>query len=318
MSDDLPLLGIGLPVAGRWATGETMRRLAARADELGYAGLWTFQRLLAPVDGSLGPAHDSVLDSLVALAHVAACTERIGLGTATICAPFVPPVVLAKATATLDVVSGGRLNVGVGMGWRPAEHLATGVPLERRGDRFEEYLRCLTALWTQDPVEFVGEFYEVPRSRFEPKPLQRPHPPVLVGGSAPAALRRAGRIAQGWIGSSGHDLAGISTSVETVREGARQAGRDPDALRILVRCVVELVDGDPGSGRPPLYGTDAQVREDLAALRAAGVTEVIVDCNLSPVVQHRDTDPATALAHAEKMLDALAPSAGGDLSLRAP
>jgi hypothetical protein len=172
----------------------------------------------------------------------------------------------------------------------------------------EEYLRCLQAVWTQDPVEFAGEFYTVPRSHTAPRPLQQPHPPLLLGGAAPPALRRAGRLAQGWISSSRQDLDTISGSVELVREGARHAGRDPDRLRIVVRGVVDLVDDDPGPGRLPLHGTREQLLADLAALRDRGVTEVFLDLNFSPSVGSPDVDAAEATAEAERVLEALAPT----------
>jgi probable F420-dependent oxidoreductase len=262
---DLPRVGFGLPVSGSWATPDTIRRIARRAEELGYASLWTFQRVLNPVGGALGPAHESVLDPVLPLAHVAAYTEKIRLGTATICAPFTAPALLAKTLTSLDVLSGGRLTAGLGMGWLPQEYAAAGVPYERRGARMDEYLRCLEALWTQDPVEFAGEFYAVPRSHVGPKPVQTPHPPVLLGGAAKPALRRAGRLAQGWIAGSGQDLTSLGASIDTVRTGAREAGRDPDALQIVVRRTLE--------------GMRATSLEELAA---QGVTEVILDLNLSP------------------------------------
>jgi probable F420-dependent oxidoreductase len=265
-------LGFGLPVAGDWATPGTIVRIAQRAEALGYASLWTFQRVL--VTDAVPASHRSVLDPVLPLAYVAGHTERIGLGTATICAPFTAPALLAKTLTTLDVLSGGRLTAGVGMGWMREEYVAAGVPFERRGARMDEYLRCLQALWTQDPVEFAGEFYTVPRSHVGPRPVQRPHPPVLLGGAAVPALRRAGRLAQGWICSSQDDPAG---KVETVRAGAREAGRDPDALRIVVR-----------RSEPP-------TSEELAALRAQGVTEVILDLNLSQP------------EHAEAVLERYAP-----------
>ena len=277
MTGAFPLLGFGLPVSGRWATPDTIRHIARRAEELGYASLWTFQRVLSPVAAELGPAHASVLDPVLPLAYVAGHTERIRLGTATVCAPFTAPALLAKAMTTLDVLCGGRLTVGLGMGWLPEEYAAAGVPFERRGERMDEYLHCLEALWTQDPVEFAGEFYTVPRSHTGPRPVQRPHPPVLLGGAAAPALRRAGRLAQGWIASSKHDLRDLRASIETVREGAREAGRDPEALRIVVR-------------RHPTGELD------LAALRAQGVTEVLLDANLSPGVD------------AERALEAFAPT----------
>jgi len=310
VTDGLPLLGFGLPVAGSWATPHTMRRVAVRAEQLGYASLWAFQRVLYPDDGALEPAHRAVLDPLVALAHVAGHTDRIGLGTATVCAPFTAPALLAKALTSLDVLSGGRLTVGLGSGWLLQEYTAAGVPFARRGARMEEYLRCLHALWTQDPVAFDGEFYTVPRSHVGPSPVQRPHPPVLLGGTAAPALRRAGRLAQGWIGSSRHDLTRIGMDVETVRDGAREAGRDPHALRILLRGVVDLLDHDPGDRRRPLRGTREQVLDDLRALRGQGVTEVFFDLNLAPRVTHPDAGPDEALAYAEHVLDTFAPGTG--------
>ena len=226
-----------------------------------------------------------MLDSVVALAYVAAHTDRIRLGTATICAPFTAPALLAKALASLDVLSDGRLTVGVGMGWLPEEYAAAGVPYEHRGARMDEYLRCLKALWTQDPVEFAGEFYTVPRAHVAPPPVQRPHPPVLLGGSAEPALRRAGRLANGWICSSQHDLSTIAAAIETVRAGAREAGRDPAAVQIVVRGIVDLLDDEPGGPRRPLQGTRGQVLDDIRALGAQGVTEVFLD--LEPLAPGR-------------------------------
>lgn len=307
MTADLPLLGFGVPVSGRWASPEGMQHVARRAEHLGYASLWTFQRLLDPVGAGLGPSHRSVHDPVVTLAHVAAHTDRIALGTATLCAPFTPPPVLAKTLTSLDVLSGGRLTVGLGIGWLRPEYAAAGVPFERRGARMDEYLRCLQALWTQDPVEFDGEFYTVPRSHVGPGPVQRPHPPVLLGGTAAPALRRAGRLAQGWIASSRHDPADLARSIDTVRAGAREAGRDPDALRIVVRGLVDLVEDAPRGTRRPLHGTRDQILDDLAVLRTQGVTEVFVDLNLSPRVGSPDVEPGAALAHAEHVLDAFAP-----------
>ncbi|GAB3026253.1 LLM class F420-dependent oxidoreductase [Nocardioides flavus (ex Wang et al. 2016)] len=328
MDDDLPAIGFGLPVSGSWATPGTMIHVARLAEELGYESLWTFQRLLQPVAATAtdatgrpvenpgtrpaaDPAYASVHDAVLPLAHVASHTTRIGLGTATVCAPFTPPPVLAKAMATLDHLTAGRLTVGVGMGWLPEEYEAAGVPWAGRGARMEEYLRCLVALWTEDPVTFRGEHYSVPPSHLGVRPLQRPHPPVLVGGTAPAALRRAGRLAQGWIGSTRQDLDTLTASVRLVREGAREADRDPRSVRILLRAVVDLVDRDPGPGRRPFHGTREQVLDDLAAVRSRGADEVFVDLNFSPRVGSPDVDADGAAAEAEHVLHALAPARRG-------
>lgn len=307
--DELPLLGFGLPVSGSWARPDTISRVARRAETLGYATLWTFQRLLYPVASDLPLSHLSVHDSAVALAYAAAQTERIGLGTATICALLTPPSLLAKTMASLDVLSHGRLTVGLGLGWMPEEYAVAGVPLERRGARMEEYLRCLRTVWTEDPVEFKGEFYSVPRSHVAPLPVQRPHPPLLLGGAAPPALRRAGRLGQGWIGSSGQDLSTIGASIQLVRYGATTAGRDPDTLRIVVRGVPDLLEIDGDERRRPLQGTREQVLDDLVALRAKGVTEVFFDLNLSPRVGSPNADREAASDYAERVLEAFAPAA---------
>jgi alkanesulfonate monooxygenase SsuD/methylene tetrahydromethanopterin reductase-like flavin-dependent oxidoreductase (luciferase family) len=158
------LLGFGLPVSGAWATPEAMVRFARRAEELGYASLWTFQRLLYPVRAELGPMYRSVHDPLISLAYVAGVTQRIRLGLAIVNAPFYAPLVLAKQLTTLDVVSGGRLDAGLGLGWSREEFAAAGVSLDRRGARMEEYVACLRAIWSEDPVRFDGTFYSVPEA----------------------------------------------------------------------------------------------------------------------------------------------------------
>jgi probable F420-dependent oxidoreductase len=315
-------ISFGLPVSGSWATPATMLHVARRAEALGYAALYTFQRVLRPADGGSvdeaanpsarpvdDPSYEAVHDALLPLALVAGHTERIGLGTATLCAPFTAPALLAKSAATLDVLTGGRLTLGLGIGWMPHEYAAAGVPFSRRGARMEEYLRCLHALWTQDPVEFDGEFYTVPRSHTGVRPVHLPHPPVLLGGAAPAALRRAGRLAEGWISSTKQDLGSLAASVELVRAGAREAGRDEDGVRVLVRVVVELLDDDTPGARAPFTGTREQVREDLSALARQGATEVLVDLNFSPRVGSPHVDAEQAVAYAERVLDAFAPQA---------
>src|SRR2546421_1096590 len=173
-------IGFGLPVSGAWASPENVGRFAARGEELGYHSLWTFQRLLVGVDQELDPGYRSVLDPLVSLAFAAAHTSRIRLGVAVVNLPFVSPAYLAKQAATLDVLSRGRLDLGLGTGWSPVEFAATGASPQRRGARTEEYLAVLRTLWADDVSRFDGEFYTVPPSRQWPKPVQRPGPPVLL------------------------------------------------------------------------------------------------------------------------------------------
>jgi len=302
-------LGVGLPVSGPWATPQNMRRVAIRAEELGYASLWSFQRLLHPVDEDWGPMYQGVVDPVTALAYVAGMTSRIRLGLAVVNLPFYSPIVLSKALTTVDIMSNGRLDVGLGLGWAPQEFEAVGVSAARRGARGEEFVACLKEIWTEPEVEFHGEFYDVPLCRVEPKPVQRPHPPLLMGGMADVALRRIGRIADGWISSSRADLTTIGSSIDVVRSAAVEAGRDPEALRFVVRGVVQLTD-HVHEQRTPLQGTADQIRDDLGHLADQGVTEVFLDLNWDPQTVSADVDPATALGNAERVLTAFAPGPG--------
>ena len=301
-------VGLGLPVSGTWATPETMRYVAARADELGFDSLWAFQRLLHPVDDDWGAAYHAVHDPIAALSYVAAVTSRIRLGIAVVMAPYYAPIVLAKALTTLDIVSTGRLDVGLGLGWSAQEFEAVGVSMERRGPRAEEFVACLKAIWTQREVEFHGEFYDVPLSHVEPKPVQSPYPPLLMGGGAEAALKRIGRIADGWISSSRTDLTTIGQSVELIKASALDAGRDADALRFVVRGVVRLT-GTPTSGeaRIPLQGNADQIRSDIAALAVQGITEVFLDLNWDADTVGADVAPGAARDNADRVLTELAP-----------
>jgi probable F420-dependent oxidoreductase len=305
-------LGFGVPVSGVWATPGNQVRFVQRAEALGYRTAWTFQRLLVPAEREPDPrsgmqVYRSVLDPVVSLAHLAGRTDRIRLGLAVLNMPFFSPALAAKQLATLDILSNGRLDVGLGVGWSKVEFVASGVPLDRRGRRAEEFLRALRALWTDQVVEFDGEFYRIPPARAEPKPVQRPHPPVLLGGSAEAALRRAGRLAAGWISASNADLRHIDRPIATVREAAERADRDPDALRFVCRGPLRL--GPPGAAdRRPLTGSVEQVRGDLEDLRAQGVTEVFLDLNWDPEVGSPDADPDTAARRAEEALEAFAPA----------
>ncbi len=300
------LLGVGLPVSGPWATADNLRDVAVRAEELGFASAWGFQRLLHPVDEEWGFAYHSVLDPVTALAFAAASTSRIRLGIAVVNMPFYPPLVLSKALTTLDLLSNGRLDVGLGLGWASQEFAAVGAESAGRGRRGEEFIAYLKATWTEAEPEFHGEFYELPRCRVEPKPVQQPHPPILMGGGAEVALRRIGRVADGWISSSRTDLTTIGSSIDVVRSAAVEAGRDPERLRFVVRGVVGLTD-EVLEERQPLQGTPDQIRADLADLERHGVTEVFLDLNWDPNTVADDIDPVTSMGNAERMLSALAP-----------
>jgi probable F420-dependent oxidoreductase len=299
-------LGVGLPVSGAWATPDNLAEIAQHAERLGYSSAWAFQRLLHPVAEEWGQAYHAVLDPITALAFVAGRTSQIRLGLAVVNLPFYSPIVLSKALTTLDIVSKGRLDVGLGLGWSAEEFEATGTSPARRGARGEEFIACLKTIWTQPEVEFSGEFYRIPRSRVSPKPMQQPHPPLLMGGMAEVALRRIGRIADGWISSSRADLANISASIEVVKLAAKEAGRDGDRLRFVVRGATRLGD-EMDQTRAPLQGSADQIRADLKRLADQGVTETFLDLNWDPQTVADDVDAAVAMSNARRVLDEFAP-----------
>jgi probable F420-dependent oxidoreductase len=301
-------VGFGLPVSGAWATPQNISSFAIRAEQAGYDSLWTFQRLLVPEGSGMEPVYHSVLDPMAALAYAAAVTARVRLGVAVINAPFVSPGYLAKQAASVDVLSAGRLDLGLGLGWMTEEFAMTGAPMRRRGARTAEYVQVLRTLWGEQPAEFDGEFYSVPRGSALPRPVQPGGPPILLGGTAEVALRRAGRIADGWVTSSRADLSAIADSIAIVRQAATEAGRDPAAIRIICRGVVRPDEiADAGGGRRLLSGSIAQIRDDVSWLAGRGVTEVFYDLNWDPLVGAPDADPAGAADRAASLLDALAP-----------
>lgn len=306
-------LGFAVPISGSWATPGNCREVAGRAEELGYASLWTFQRLLVPVDPAQGdaprldPPYRSVDDPLAVLAFLAGVTSRPRLGVAIVNLPYYSPVVLAKLFTTIDRYSGGRLDAGLGIGWSAEEFVAVGTPIERRGARADDFLRCLEAIWSDDVVDYDGEFYRVPRSRIEPKPFQRPRPPILMGGMTPPALTRIGRVADGWISSSRADLSRIEESITAVRRSAEDAGRDPDGLRFVCRGVVKVRARAGAADRAPLTGTLDEIRDDLAELEGKGLTETFVDLNFDPALGSPDADPDRSMDVARTVIEALAP-----------
>jgi probable F420-dependent oxidoreductase len=305
-------LGFGAPMSGSWATPANQVEIAQRAEALGYSSLWTFSRILypdAPEGQRLTSPYRSVHDPLVVAAFLAGVTSRVRLGLAVVNLPFYAPLVLAKALTSIDVVSSGRLDAGLGLGWAPEEFAAAGVDMARRGARAEEFLACLRAIWTTDPVEFAGEFYTVPRGWVDPKPVQRPHPPILLGGNADRALQRVGRLADGWISSSRVPGSAIPGAVATIRGAAQAAGRNPHDVRIIVRGSLRLREADHDDD-PTMTGTVDKIRADLAAYADAGTDEVFLDLNFDEQIGSPDADPASSMAVAHQVLETFAPGNG--------
>ncbi len=300
------LISCGAPVAGAWADPVTLGDFSARAEKLGYHGLWSFQRLLVGEGQPMQPVYRRVLDPMIALTWAAARTRTIRLGVAVINIPYVSPTYLAKQAATLDVLSGGRFDLGLGTGWSEPEFVATGSDPNPRGKRVTEYLRVLSTLWNDEVASFDGELYTVPPSTMAPPPVQAGGPPVLLGGTADVALRRAGRLAAGWVSSSRLTYDDIARGTQIVRQAAEEAGRDPDAVRIVVRGVVQPGRRDEAM---PLSGDWEQIRAGAEEYARAGVTELFYDLNWDPLIGSPEADPAGARERAGEILAALAPRA---------
>ncbi|MET9633732.1 TIGR03619 family F420-dependent LLM class oxidoreductase [Lentzea sp. NPDC006480] len=247
-------LGLALPQYGVFADPAAALRVAVEAEGMGFDSLWVGDRLLLPVaprdryvsrDGVIPSAYESFLDPLTLLAAVAVATSRVRLGTSTVNALWQPPALLARTVTTLDQVSGGRIDLGIGAGWSRDEYQAVGVPWEGRGARLDETLDVLDAFWAGDVVAHEGPLWTVPESLVKAKPVQRPRPPVLLAGLVPAAFTRIARRADGWL-AVGLPLPMLQATIASIRQQAAEFGRDPDGLRFPLRINLpvpgELVD----------------------------------------------------------------------------
>jgi probable F420-dependent oxidoreductase len=283
--------GFTLPQIGRTAGPKAIVQAARRAEALGYDSVWVTERLLFPVkpqtpypvtaDGSLPEAYKQVLDPVEALTFAAAHTSRVALGTSVLDLPYYNPVVLARRLTTLDVLSEGRLRVGFGLGWSKDEFDAVGVSLAERGRRADEFLQLLKAIWTTDPVEFHGKYYQLPRSFIGPKPVQKPHPPIYLAAYVPAALKRAARLADGW-NPAGVPVDGMAQMMGQMREMARAAGRDPGSVALIVRANLYVTPEPQDSKRWIFSGSLEQIKEDIERVRALKADELFFDPTFSP------------------------------------
>ncbi len=284
--------GIALPQHGRFASPEAIAHVAREADRRGYATLWVLERLLRPAGSTMAPSYAVAYDPLETLTWAAAQTRRIKLGTSIIIAPLHVPAAVARALATLDHLSGGRVIAGLGQGYAPEEFAAANVPIRRRGRGFEEFVAAMRAAWGPDPVRFTGRFYRISESQIGPKPVQPGGPPVIIAAREPAAVARAGRIGDGLNPVAGN-WDGLRTAIEDFRTVARDAGRDPSRLPVIVRTNTTVNPTPLPDPRPPLSGSHEQVVEDLRRLRSLAVDEVFFDMNrfeIPPDEQLRMTD----------------------------
>jgi probable F420-dependent oxidoreductase len=220
----LGLYGINVGVC---VDPEVAASVAQAAEAAGFESLWTAEHVVLPdprTPDSPIPAQTPLLDPAVALAHVAGHTRTIRLATGIIILPQRNPVVLAKEMASVDVLSGGRLIFGVGAGYLRSEFDAVGAVFEERGARTSEYIETIRALWTQEKPRFEGRFFSFDEIDAQPRPVQKPHPPIVVGGMSPPALRRAARQGNGWYGFA-LDLATTTRCVVGLREAQQRVER---------------------------------------------------------------------------------------------
>jgi probable F420-dependent oxidoreductase len=286
--------GFGLPQSGKVAGGDAIATAARRAEELGFDSLWVYERFLYPVkpqtpyvgspDGSYPEIFKTVLDPIETLTWAAAHTKKIALGTSVLNMPYYNPVLLARRLTTLDVFSSGRVRLGLGLGWCKDEFDVVGRSMKGLGTLADEFIAVLKAIWTTDPAEFHGEIYTLPRSIIQPKPVQKPHPPIYLAAFTPGALRRVARLADGW-NPVLMPLPVMKQMMDSIKTMAREAGRNPDEIEVIVRANVYETPQKLGENRPLFHGSRDQIAADLAATRDLGVAEIFIDIGSSPEAQ---------------------------------
>jgi probable F420-dependent oxidoreductase len=232
-----------------------------RAEELGFESAWTQEQILGPAP---------TLSPLGAMTYAAACTQRLRLGCAVFVTPLHNPLHLAKAIATVDQLSHGRVEVGVAAGGRARPFAAFGVDPERPVARFNEGLALMKACWTEPEIRFEGRFWQLDGATMRPKPVQEPHPPIWVGGNHPDALRRAVRLANGFFGAGSQTTAQFAEQVPIVSAELERQGRDPATFRIAKRVYIH-VDDDPARARERVEtAITAHYGRDVPAVAVSG------------------------------------------------
>ncbi len=263
------------------ATPQAIIETACKAEELGFDALFVNDHVIVD-DAPRSALWRNVYDPLMVLSNVAARTSRALLGTSVLIMPYRNPIVTAKMVATLDQMSGGRAIAGVGAGWNEAEYEALGVPYHERGARTNEYLRLWLACWEPGPTTFHGRFFSFDQMHVSPKPLQQPHPPIWIGGSSHASLRRAARFAQVWQPTP-TALPELISNMAYLRDVCAEIGRnDVPRTRMSFRVNFSHITGSSSSGgeRPTGQGTPEQVASDLKRYRQeAGLEEFQMNFN---------------------------------------
>lgn len=289
--------GFALPGRGPLATPEALTKLALKADALRYSSLFVTDHVVIPTAYSspypystsgrfAGDWTNGYLEPLALMGVLAGLTSRIRLGTSVLVIPYRNPVVTAKMLATMDVMSGGRLILGAGVGWMREEFEALqSAPFDERGKVTDEYLRLMRELWTKEPVAFTGAHYRLPSVSALPKPRQKGGIPIWVGGHTEAALRRTGELADAWHPIVMRPPAMLpppeyALKVKAIHGWARKAGRDPKDIGLSLRVPLELAPkrgGWTGADQPGFRGTPADVIRYIRSYQALGVSDFVFD-----------------------------------------
>ena len=292
-------IGFSLQGRGTLADRDAITTLAQRADALGFDSIWVTDRVLIPVKSEsaypfsvtgafpLGP-DEPWLEPLTAVTYLTTITRRINVGVSVLVIPYRNPVFTAKALATADYLSGGRVILGAGVGWWREEFDALGVRFDDRADRTVEYLRLMKDIWTKPRVSFEGRFARIAEAGgVRPQPARKPHVPIWIGGHSRAALARVVDVGDGW-----HPLglrppvklypAEMAAAVRRLRDMADAARRDPTTITITFKGPLRFHDG-AGRDRTPLSGSPTQIAEDLSAYVAAGVEHIVLDFSVASV-----------------------------------
>ena len=280
--------GVILPNVGPLAHIDSLATSSHRAEELGYDSVFLSDHIVVP-DGlrSAYPyrsdgrfpltAEDRILEPVVTLSYLAAATQRIRLGFSVLVLPYRHPVLNARMLGTLDVVSGGRLIAGVGVGWMAEEFAALDADFPDRGAVTDEHIAILRACWTGATSELDDTRYNVAGLVMEPLPVSRPHPPIWTGGTSPPALRRAARLADGWHGvrQSPDDITRVVARIAELRSAA---GNSMDGFTISLRAGLDVTDATlGGAARTPLRGSPEQIAADLDAYAQAGLHYLVLE-----------------------------------------
>ena len=295
-------VGLVLPQAGQQATRENVIQMAKNAESEGFDSLWVFERLLWPInpqtpyvatpDGSLPIEYQIMLDPLETLTYVAANTNKIALGTSVMDMLFHNPVILARRFATLDILSEGRSIAGFGIGWSKDEYQASNIPFQNRGKRADEFIQVLKRIWTDDVVEFKGKYYSIPASKIGPKPIQKPHPPVYLGGFSPNTFSRIVNYdTNGWLAVVGGPLEYLDNTIKTIKDIANKANKDPNKFKVILLAHLNVaLDSKSQSTtttnedqRFPFTGTIDQIGNDIKRIKQMDIDHIIFGYVFVPI-----------------------------------